>query len=264
MTSAKRHRAGFVRGGPTRWTKIEQRILARFQQLGLPSRQQTTGLCMLHLADFPRINDRDAGSHAKFYMIDHAGFYVGSQNMYPSSIPSQIDRSPQLDEFGYYFDADPKTGAGMRFSTEATDRIVIKTWNHARQGIVPHTLTDCERLPYPVHLHGQTNSGTPMYTCDSDFDLIADFHHVAHNEVAKFTGHGTCASGGKQVEIDVSGTVGTDHRFIGIVHGKVAGVAEDSVPLTGLFVNGELSTSFEGLEPIHNVRYDGWLKTRLQ
>ena len=75
------------------------------------------------------------------------------------------------------------------------------------------------------------------------------------------SGNGTCQSGGKTVFLSINGTALTDGTFVGHVAGKIEGVAEDSAPLTGTFHRGELDLSFHDLEPIHNVRYSGTVRT---
>jgi hypothetical protein len=247
------------------WHAIERQILTRLRDTWhLPPHQVSTGLCMFHVADFGQLMNRDPGSHAKFYMLDGGGFYVGSQNMYPSGITSGWG-GPELEEFGYYVDADPVAGTNMDLSALATDRVVKKAWSAARDQPVQHDLASCGALPIPVRLQGQTDDQT--YTCTSDFDAVLDFYgtslrRIGYDEVARVSGRGTCQSGGKTVLLTIAGTARTDGTFTGTVAGTVEGIGQDTAPLTGSFHLGQLNLSFQGLEPIHNVAYSGTVSTR--
>ncbi|WP_437665592.1 hypothetical protein [Sorangium sp. So ce1182] len=75
------------------------------------------------------------------------------------------------------------------------------------------------------------------------------------------SGPGTCQSGGKTVFLSCTGTARTDGTFVGHIAGKVEGVAEDSAPLTGTFERGDLDLSSHDLEPVHNIRYSGTVRT---
>ncbi|WP_437479335.1 hypothetical protein WME75_33230 [Sorangium sp. So ce1014] len=197
------------------------------------------------------------GSHAKFYMLDGAGFYVGSQNMYPSGIRSTL-HIPELNEFGFYVDARPTEPNDL--SNEATKRIVVPSWERARERYQAHQRVGCAALPHQVRLQGST--GAPgHFTCASAFDLDLNFYDVAYDEVAAVSGQTTCTSAGRVVNVTIAGKIATEGVFTGTISGVVPGVAADTADLRGTFREGSLDLSFADLEPIHGVSYSGTVRS---
>jgi hypothetical protein len=237
----------------TTWASIRGHIYTRLTQLlPISGSMRQAAMCKFHGRDFWG----PSPSHAKFYMLDD-GFYVGSQNMYPSSIVSESPFMPELDDFGYYVDAMP--GVNMDMSQHAKDLISIPAW---RNGVPIADDPDdkCHQVSNAVHMQATTTGGSPLHTCSGDFDSWLNFRDVDHHESAKLTGHGTCQSDLGPVQIAISGRIGTDRSLSATISGSINGWS-DSTALTGTLRRGTLDLAFSGLEPIRGISYSGTVHT---
>jgi hypothetical protein len=244
---------------PGEWERIETQVRDRVHEQGVPPRRAKIAQCMFHVAHYrPAAGMVRKESHAKFYMLDQGGFYVGSQNMYPSGIVSTLWFVPELDEFGFYVDAKPGVNADL--SAAAVEQVVRPAWKASRFDPVEHTLVNCGGLAMPLRLEGASDPPN-NYTCASTFDASLDFYDVEHDEVARVAGATACTSGGHQVNLELAGVIGTDRTFHGTIAGTVVGLGSDSTALTGSFVDGALNLSFADLEPVSNLSYRGTVRT---
>jgi hypothetical protein len=223
--------------------EIYSRVYDRLSQRLAPGRELNNAFCKFHIADYA------PASHAKFYMLDD-GFYIGSQNLYPSGIGSQLLGMPELDEFGYFVDAMP--GVNMDLAQQVRQVVVEPVWNSA-------TMVGqyCTQVRSPVRIEGHTAGTPPTHTCSGTFDVVMNYHNVDYDESAAVTASGTCTSAQGPVAITLHGAIGTDRRFRwGRITGTVAG-RSDSADLTGTVQRGEFRLAFSGLEPISGISYSG-------
>ncbi|NMO18914.1 hypothetical protein HPC49_15030 [Pyxidicoccus fallax] len=246
--------------GVEEWKRMQQNLINRFAYRGLNGVQRDVGLCMFHMAAY---TDTRSGakptSHAKFYMLD-SGFYVGSQNLYPSGFIG-VAPTPELKEFGFFVDTAP--GANEHLATEVINRVVKPVWDFSRLTVPPSEFVSCGGLAYPVRVAGAANTPMGRFTCASDFNLTLDFQRVEYDQVAHARGQTTCTSGPYTVIVGITGTIDTKGIFTGEIAGNLPGLTADTAPLTGTFVKGALNAAFTGLEPVRGVPYDGSLSVRM-
>ncbi|MFP2957857.1 hypothetical protein ACLEPN_08500 [Myxococcus sp. 1LA] len=246
---------------PGVWQTLESILETRFQSHGLNQVQRDVAHCKFHLVNYQdaRPGAVSPVSHAKFYMLDQ-GFYVGSQNLYPSGFMGRIF-SPELKEFGFFVDAAP--GVNEDLSDEVVSRVVAPVWANSRTAPQQSNWANCAALAHPTRLAGTANTPFGTYTCGSNFNLTLDFHDVEHDEVARVTGQTTCSSAGFTVQVQVQGRINTERVFTGTISGNLPGLAADTAPLIGVFQHGALDAAFTGLEPIQGVPYSGTVSTRM-
>ncbi|WP_163988686.1 hypothetical protein [Pyxidicoccus caerfyrddinensis] len=246
---------------PGVWNVMEDILEARFADHQLNPVRRAVGHCMFHMVSYrdARPGAVSPESHAKFYMLDD-GFYVGSQNLYPSGFMGRV-YSPELKEFGFFVDTRP--GVNEDLADEVISRIVEPVWNNSRAAVEPSAYATCNALAHPVRASGSANTPFGVFTCGSDFNLTLDFQNVAHDQVAIAQGQTTCTSSIYTVYVGVQGVIGTDGVFTGTISGHLPGLTGDTAPLTGVFHQGALNASFSGLEPIQGVPYSGTVSTRM-
>jgi hypothetical protein len=265
----------FVWGGATEfkideyWPRLDEFIDQQLTALHVSDSKRAAARCRLRVAPFASA-DRSA-SHAKFFMLDK-GFYVGSQNMYPTGLsghecltlgPACNIPVPDLKEQGFFVDADDGVNEGRYKTARAT--IAEPAWLGSKANLKKSASTDCAHVPHPIKLHaaGDTGSGGPHF-CDVTFSALLDFNDVGLDEQAKVVGTGVCrADGLLPVNVRIEGTIDTRGELqSGSISGSVqvqGKVYSDTAELSGSYKKDQFFLTFSGLEPVSGVSYSGSL-----
>ncbi|XXF75406.1 VWD domain-containing protein [Myxococcaceae bacterium GXIMD 01537] len=243
------------------WPDIDDDVEDSFTALGMTALEKGIAHCRLRVAGYG-----DGGepfkhsSHAKFYMLDK-GFYIGSQNLYPTGLSGDYSPAvPELKEQGFFVDAS--TGVNDDVSLAVKTLVAAPTWMRARANTKTTAFATCNSLPHPARVSGTGSSSHGTFTCMSDFDLTLNFKDVTLDEAVKLSGATTCESGPYAVNVNISGVVNTQKQFTGTISGSVPGRFSDTTALTGTFDKATLSLRFSDLEPINGLAYSGVLTTR--